>query len=67
MVGCVQGLLTGYKVGSTPPPPSGKRCTSGDLALGCCLVLNGCAPVGIGSGTTCSPIDAENTTWTYNC
>ena len=47
---------------------SGKRCTSGDVALGCCKAISVCAPVGIGSGVTCSPIAAESSqTWDYNC
>ena len=68
---------TGINVLSVPSSPSnsvtpsgggsGKRCTSGDVALGCCKAVTICAPVGIGSGTTCSPVAAEGSGWDYNC
>lgn len=67
MSGAVMGLIASLRAAAAPPPTSGKKCTSGDLALGCCLSVGGCAPSGVGSGLTCSPIDAENSTWTYNC
>lgn len=52
----------------TPTSPSGKRCTSGDVSLGCCKAISVCAPVGVGSGLTCSPIAASsNQTWDQNC
>ena len=65
MVGCAQGLIGSFKTAAAPA--ASKKCTSLDLALGCCLATGGCAPAGIASGIACSPQDAENTTWTYNC
>lgn len=68
MTGIVQGLLASYATSSSPPPASGKTCTSGDVAIGCCKAAGVCAPDGIGSGATCSPIAAEGlATWDYNC
>ena len=46
---------------------SGKTCTSGDVALGCCKSTGVCAPTGVGSGATCSPVAPEGSGWDYNC
>lgn len=68
MTGCMQGLIGSLKSGGGAPPANGKTCTSGDVAIGCCKTAGVCAPDGIGSGATCSPIAAEGpSTWDYNC
>lgn len=46
---------------------SGKTCTSGDVALGCCKSTGVCAPAGVASGATCSPQATEGNGWDYNC
>lgn len=46
---------------------SGKTCTSGDVAIGCCKSAGVCAPTGVGSGATCSPVAPEGSGWDYNC
>jgi len=66
---------TGINVLSVPSSPSnsvtpsgggsGKRCTSGQVSLGCCQSTSVCAPADLGVGATCSPVDPGG--WTYDC
>jgi len=66
MVGCVQGLLVGYKAGSAPPV-SGNYCTSFQVSVACCTSTGVCAASWFGQGASCSPASPEGVGWTSDC
>lgn len=67
MVGCVQGLIGSLKTSSSPPPASGKLCTSAQVSLACCTSTAVCAADWFGLGASCSPAAAEGSGWTSDC